>query len=333
MIVTTRRGEGNLHAPRAPIGYTGAMRSHPEQQALPATVGQALAYAAEALETSGACFGHGTDNAWDEAVQLVLAVAGLPVDADDSVLPLALDEPEVARLQALLRRRTDERVPLPYLLGRAWFAGLEFHCDERAIIPRSPIAELILNDFQPWYAGPSPRRVLDLCCGGGCIGLAVAHYFPGATVDLADIDTDALELAAENVAALGLADRVRLIRSDLFSAIPPRRYDLILSNPPYVDAADLAAMPAEYHHEPERALGSGPDGLDLTRRILREAADFLADAGLLVVEVGNSASALEHFFPRVPFTWLEFEQGGHGVFALTAQEMQEYRASLRGQAV
>ena len=309
------------------------MRSHPEQQPLPATVGQALAYAAEALEASGACFGHGTDNAWDEAVQLVLAVAGLPVDADDSVLPLALDEPEVARLQALLRRRTDERVPLPYLLGRAWFAGLEFHCDERAIIPRSPIAELILNDFQPWYAGPSPRRVLDLCCGGGCIGLAVAHYFPGATVDLADIDTDALELAAENVAALGLADRVRLIRSDLFSAIPPRRYDLILSNPPYVDAADLAAMPAEYHHEPERALGSGPDGLDLTRRILREAADFMADAGLLVVEVGNSASALEHFCPRVPFTWLEFEQGGHGVFALTAQEMQEYRASLRGQAV
>ncbi len=334
MIVTTRQGEGNLHAPRAPIGYTGAMRSPPEQQPLPATVGEALAYAAEALETSGACFGHGTDNPWDEAVQLVLAVAGLPVDADDSVLPLALDEPQLARLQALLRRRTDERVPLPYLLGRAWFAGLEFHCDERAIIPRSPIAELILTDFQPWYPGPStPRRILDLCCGGGCIGLAVAHYFPEAAVDLADIDAGALELAAENAAALGLADRVRLFRSDLFSAIPAGRYDLILSNPPYVDAADLAAMPTEYHHEPERALGSGPDGLDLTRRILRDAGNFLAEAGLLVVEVGNSASALEHAFPRVPFTWLEFERGGHGVFALTAQEMEEYRASLRGQAV
>lgn len=333
MIVTTRRGEGNLQAPGTPIGYTGAMRSHPEQQPLPATVGQALAYAAEALEASGACFGHGTDNAWDEAVQLVLAVAGLPVDADDSVLPLALDEPQLARLQVLLRRRTVERVPLPYLLGRAWFAGLEFHCDERAIIPRSPIAELILNDFRPWYAGPSPRRILDLCCGGGCIGLAVAHYFPQAAVALADIDGGALELAGENAADLGLSDRVSLFRSDLFSAIPPRRYDLILSNPPYVDAADLAAMPAEYQHEPERALGSGPDGLDLTRRILRDAGDFLADAGLLVVEVGNSASALEHAFPRVPFTWLEFERGGHGVFALTAQEMQEYRASLRGQAV
>lgn len=309
------------------------MESHPEQRGQPATVGQALEYCSQALEASGVWFGHGTDNAWDEAVQLVLAVAGLPVDADDSVLPMALDDVQSARLQALLRRRIDERVPLPYLLGRAWFAGLEFRCDDRAIIPRSPLAELILNEFRPWYAGPSPRRVLDLCCGGGCIGLAVAHYFPDAAVDLADIDEDALQLAAENTAALGLTDRVRIIRSDLFSAIPPGRYDLILSNPPYVDAADLAAMPAEYHHEPDGALGSGADGLDLTRRILGGAADYLADRGLLVVEVGNSASALELAFPGVPFTWLEFEQGGHGVFALTAEEMREYRASLPPQAV
>ncbi|MEJ2532180.1 MAG: 50S ribosomal protein L3 N(5)-glutamine methyltransferase [Halioglobus sp.] len=333
MIVPTRRRQGNLGTAGTLIGYTGAMRSPPELQARPATVGEALEYCAEALEASGACFGHGTDNAWDEAVQLVLAVANLPVDADDSVLPLALDEAQSARLQALLRRRTGERVPLPYLLGRAWFAGLEFRCDERAIIPRSPLAELILNDFRPWYAGPPPRRILDLCCGGGCIGLAAAHYAPGAVVDLVDIDQGALELAAENAAALGLADRVRIIRSDLFAALPQGRYDLILSNPPYVDAADLATMPAEYHHEPERALGSGPDGLDLTRQILDGAGDFLADGGLLVVEVGNSGAALERAFPTVPFTWLEFERGGHGVFALTAVEMQEYRASLRYQAV
>ena len=309
------------------------MKSRVEQQAGPATVGEALDYCVQALEASGACFGHGTDNAWDEAVQLVLAVAGQPPDADDTALPLPLDDHQIARLQALLRRRTDERVPLPYLLGRAWFAGLEFRCDERAIIPRSPIAELILDDFRPWYVGPPPRHILDLCCGGGCIGLAAAHYFPDAAVDLADIDAGALDLAAENAAALGLTDRIRIIRSDLFEAIPPARYDLILSNPPYVDAADLAAMPAEYHHEPERALGSGPDGLDLARRILECAADFLADSGLLVVEVGNSAPALEAAFPGVPFTWLEFERGGHGVFALTAGEMQEYRASLRHQPV
>jgi len=322
-----------MSTPGMLIGYTGAMQSHVEQQGRPATVGEALEYCAQALQASGVCFGHGTDNAWDEAVQLVLTVAGLPVDADDSVLPTALDEAQVARLRALLQRRTEERVPLPYLLGRAWFAGLEFHCDERAIIPRSPMAELILSDFRPWYAGPPPRRILDLCCGGGCIGLAAAYYFPEALVDLVDIDEGALELAAENAAALQLTDRVRIIRSDLFSAIPPGRYDLILSNPPYVDAADLAAMPAEYHHEPERALGSGPDGLDLTRQILGGAGDFLADRGLLVVEVGNSAPALERAFPRVPFTWFEFERGGHGVFALTAGEMQEYRASLRSQAV
>ncbi|RLA46334.1 MAG: 50S ribosomal protein L3 N(5)-glutamine methyltransferase [Gammaproteobacteria bacterium] len=287
----------------------------------PATVGQALQYCSETLEKSDVFFGHGTDNPWDEAVQLVLSVADLPQDSDNGVLPHPLNDEAFARLQELLQRRITEHLPLPYLLGRAWFAGLEFRCDQRAIIPRSPIAELILHDFQPWYNGPEPRRVLDLCCGGGCIGLATAHYFSGVEVDLLDIDPAALDLARENVALLDLGSRVRVLQSNLFEALEDVSYDIILSNPPYVDAADLAAMPAEFLHEPELALGSGPDGLDLTHAILAGAANFLNDTGLLVVEVGNSWAALEEAYPKLPFTWLEFERGGHGVFALSAGEL------------
>lgn len=287
----------------------------------PRTVGQALQHCSEALESSDVFFGHGTDNAWDEAVQLVMFAAELPEDSGEEILPLILDAAVVTRLLALLKRRITEQVPLPYLMGSAWFAGLQFHCDQRAIIPRSPIAELILGEFQPWYSGPAPERVLDLCCGGGCIGLTVAYYFPDVHVDLLDIDGAALELAQENAKLLGVEDRVNICQSDLFDALADVSYDLILSNPPYVDDADLASMPAEYHHEPERALGSGADGLDLTRRILDSAGGFLRDSGLLIVEVGNSWPALEEAYPQVPFTWIEFEQGGEGVFALTATEL------------
>jgi ribosomal protein L3 glutamine methyltransferase len=293
----------------------------------PRTVGEALQYCSEVLENSAVYFGHGTDNAWDEAAQLVFYVAQLPLDADDSVLRQPLSNDAVARLLSFLDRRIEQNLPLPYLLRRAWFAGLEFFCDERAIIPRSPIAELILGEFQPWYSGTGPTRILDLCCGGGCIGLAVAHYFPDVHVDLLDIDSAALALAQENAVLLGLEDRVSIRQSDLFAALREERYDLILSNPPYVDAADLAGMPAEYHHEPARALGSGADGLDLTRRILRSAAAFLRDDGILIVEVGNSGPALEEAYPQVPFTWIEFEHGGEGVFTLTARELREYSTS------
>ncbi len=306
------------------------MKGELGQRDRPQTVGEALEYCSQRLQGSDVFYGHGTDNPWDEAVFLVLSVAELPLDADDGVLPHPLDEGAFARLQELLRRRIEEHVPTPYLLGKAWFAGLEFLCDRRAIIPRSPIAELILHDFLPWYNGHEPRRILDLCCGGGCIGLAAAHYHPAASVDLVDIDPQALQLARENAAYRGLEDRVEIVASDVFASLQQRRYDIILSNPPYVDANDLAGMPAEYHHEPELALGSGPDGLALTRRILREAESHLRDSGLLVVEVGNSWEALEEAFPHVPFTWLEFEQGGHGVFALTAKELQSYRESLSG---
>ena len=290
----------------------------------PQTVAQLLQFCSESLESSDVFFGHGTDNAWDEAVLMVLSVAELPLGSGEDVLPLSVGAEAVARLQELLRRRIMEHEPLPYLLGRAWFAGLEFLCDQRAIIPRSPIAELILHGFRPWYNGPAPGHILDLCCGGGCIGLAAAYQFPDARVDLLDVDSGALDLARENAEQLGVQGRVTLIESDLFETLADTRYDLILSNPPYVDAADLAAMPAEFHHEPKDALGSGADGLDLTRRILSCAHPFLAASGLLIVEVGNSWAALEQAYPKVPFTWVEFEHGGDGVFALTAQELQDY---------
>jgi ribosomal protein L3 glutamine methyltransferase len=293
------------------------------------TVGEALEQVAAVLQAADLYYGHGTDNPWDEAVQLVLAVVELPPDSDDSALPHPVTQAQAVRIAELLRQRTRLRLPLPYLLGKAWFAGLQLYCDPRAIIPRSPIAELIRRQFAPWYNGPAPRRVLDLCCGGGCIGLATAWYLPGSQVDCLDIDANALALARDNVTLLQLQDRVRLLQSDLFAAVAGQRYDLILSNPPYVDARDLAAMPAEYRHEPGLALGSGEDGLDLTRRLLAVAEDYLQPTGMLVVEVGNSWEALERAYPRVPFTWLEFEDGGHGVLVLSAQELRENRASLR----
>ncbi len=296
----------------------------------PETIGEALQYCVSALESSDVFYGHGTDNAWDEALQLVLSVTELPLDSAEDVLPLALTQAACQQLKRLLQRRIGEHIPLPYLLGRAWFAGLEFHCDERAIIPRSPLAHLILNEFKPWYHGTEPRRILDLCCGGGCIGLATAYHFPQLRVDLADLDQKALQLAKENATLLGLEERVSLIHSNLFDAIKSVEYDIILSNPPYVNATDLATMPAEYHHEPEQALGSGADGLAITRLILQRAGSYLSDNGLLVVEVGNSWPDLEKLYPKVPFTWLEFADGGHGVFALSAKELQQFSASFTG---
>lgn len=296
----------------------------------PQTVREALDACVARLMQADVYYGHGTDNAWDEAVQLVLYAAGLPAHADESVLALPWTGQAGQRLDAALERRTQDKVPAAYITGRAWFAGIEFRCDERALVPRSPLAELILDDFQPWYSGPGPKRVLDLCCGGGCIGLAVAYHYPQAQVDLLDIDPDALALARENAQLLAVDERVRIIQSDLFDGLQDERYDIILSNPPYVDAQDLAAMPAEYLHEPEIALGSGADGLDFTRRLLAQAAQRLEPHSQLIVEVGNSWTALEAAFSQVPFTWLEFEMGGHGVFTLSARELQDYSAYWRG---
>lgn len=290
--------------------------------AVPARVLDAIELCANALEQAAVCFGHGTDNAWDEAVLLVLSRLGVRADtADADVAQHAVTQAQWQRISRLLRQRILSRQPLPYLLGEAWFARLRFICDARALVPRSPLAELVLNHYQPWYAGPPPRRLLDLCCGGGSIGIAAAVYGPELEVTLADLDAAALALANENVALHGVGARVRCVQSDLFAALDEQQFDIILCNPPYVDARDLASMPEEYHAEPELALGAGEDGLDLARRILAEARDHLLPHGLLLLEVGNSWSALERAFPRVPFTWVELSAGGHGVLVMQAAEL------------
>lgn len=273
-------------------------------------------------------FGHGTDNAMDEASQLVLQTLGFTDDTAPTLLDGRLTAGEKQLLYTLVRRRIDERIPLPYLTGKAWFAGLEFKVNEQVLIPRSPLAELIEQGFQPWLLNDEPGRILDLCTGSGCIGIACALYFEGAQVHLADISAAALEVAATNIDHYELAYRVRCQKSDLFDGLVGEAYDLIVSNPPYVDSEDLAEMPLEYSHEPALALGSGQDGLDITRRILRQAAEYLTPMGLLVVEVGNSGMALEQAFPSVPFTWLEFQRGGHGVFVFTREELLQYQSQF-----
>ncbi len=283
-------------------------------------------WAAAELEAAGVHFGHGTDNAVDEAAWLVSRAAGLAPDFGPADHGRVLDPAAAARARALVARRVTERRPAAYLLGEAWFAGRRFHVDERVLVPRSPLAELILDRFTPWVEPERVERVLDLCTGSGCIAVACALELPRARVDATDIDPGALAVAARNAAAHGVADRVRLLRSDLFADIPPARYDIIVSNPPYVDAAGMAALPEEYRREPALGLAAGDDGLDLVLPLLAAAPDFLAPGGILVVEVGDSAAALEACLPRVPFTWLEFRRGGEGVFLLHAEDVVRYRA-------
>jgi ribosomal protein L3 glutamine methyltransferase len=279
------------------------------------TVEDYLRFAATRFSASELFFGHGTDNAWDEALSLVCGYLGLPWDKLEWVLSGRLTTGERKDLARLIERRISERVPVPYLIGEAWFAGFRFLVEPGVLIPRSPIAELIDKGFEPWLSR-DPVRVLDLGTGSGCIGIACALLFAEARVTLVDIDERALDLAARNVALHGVGDRVSLVRSDLFDEIPDGSFDLIVANPPYVDAEDLMAMPAEYQHEPVPALAAGADGLDLVRRILAGARDYLSADGVLVVEVGNSAGALVEAFPTMPFVWPDFSFGGHGVFIL-----------------
>ena len=278
----------------------------------------------------GVYYGHGTDNALDESLQLVLHTLGIPLGSEASLLDAKLTDIERHKVLEVIETRVNERIPVPYLTGEAWFCGMAFNVDERVLIPRSPIAELIEQGFEPWIAGRPVENILDLCTGSGCIGIACAHYFEEAEVDLADLSADALMVAQSNVDRYELKHRVRCVKSDLFQELSGIKYDLIVSNPPYVDAEDIADMPDEYHHEPAIALASGLDGLDITRRILMEAEHHLNEGGLLVVEVGNSCMALEEALPEVPFTWVEFERGGHGVFVFTREELHQYRAIIRG---
>jgi ribosomal protein L3 glutamine methyltransferase len=290
------------------------------------TIGEMLEYGQMLFENSDIYFGHGTDNAWDEAVYLLSSVLNLPPNADRSLLGNSVSDNDQEKIIALFHRRIDERVPAPYITKQAWFCALPFYVDERVIVPRSPIAELIYNQFQPWCI-ETPNKILDLCAGSGCIGIACAYAFERAQVVLSDISPDALEVTAINIGQHDLNSRVSAIESDLFSAFEAsdkQSFDLIVSNPPYVDADDLAKMPDEYSHEPDLALASGDDGLDFTRRLLREAANYLTEQGVLIVEVGNSSVALEKAFPQVPFTWLEFTEGDGGVFVLTRTQLRQY---------
>ena len=273
-------------------------------------------------------YGHGTDNAWDEAEQLVLHAVHLEPPLDGEWLSARLTRPERERVLANLQRRIQERIPAAYITGKAWFTGLPFHVDERVLVPRSPIAELILKRFEPWLIQP-PQRILDLCTGSGCIGIACAYAFPDAEVQLSDISWDALAVAEENIQLHNLEDRVFALQSDGFANLQGQVFDLIVSNPPYVDAEDMASLPDEYHAEPELGLASGEDGLDFTRQLLAQAVDHLTETGLLVVEVGNSWPALASAYPDLPFIWVEFERGGHGVFVLSAQDLR----AARGQGI
>lgn len=274
------------------------------------------------FEKEGLYFGHGTDNALDEAAVLVSWVMGISWEDLEAQLAREPDATQASRISELFRRRAIERMPAAYLTGEAWFAGLKFKVNQHVLVPRSPLAELIQHAFSPWVHG-RPQRVLDLCCGSGCIGIACAHYLQDAEVSMSDISAEALAVTVENVSLHHMEQRVRVVQSDGFNEIKGT-FDLIVSNPPYVDAEDLAAMPAEYRVEPEIGLASGKDGLDFTRVILKNAAKFLSEKGTLIVEVGNSAETLETLLPRVPFMWPEFEFGGHGVFVLTREDLQNY---------
>lgn len=291
-----------------------------------------IRWAVSRFHEHGVYFGHGTDNAWDEARLLVLGGLHLPWAMADAYLDCRLEEAECLHLNELLRRRIEERVPAAYLLGEAWFCGLPFIVDERVLVPRSPIAEYIERQFAPWLP-KTPARILDLCTGSGCIGIACAYEFPDAEVVLADLSYEALEVANLNIEQHELEGRVYTVQSDGFDGLPGQRFDLIVSNPPYVDLEDFASMPDEYQHEPELGLACGDDGLDLVRRMLAEAADHLTDDGLLVVEVGNSQVHVEALYPEVDFTWLEFQRGGHGVFLLAAQQCREHQTLFRQRLV
>ena len=283
-----------------------------------------LRYAVSRFTAAGLFFGHGSDNAWDEAAYLTLHTLNLPLDRLEPFLDARLLPQERDALLEIYRRRCEDRLPAAYLTSEAWLAGHRFYVDERVIVPRSFIAELLQEHLAPWVDDPwSIQTALDLCTGSGCLAILTALAFPEARVDAVDLSPEAISVAERNVAEYRLHDRVEIIRSDAFSKLQGRRYDLIISNPPYVNADSVAALPPEYLHEPVMALGSGKDGLDFTRIILREAKRHLTEDGLLVVEIGHNRAELEAAYPTLPFTWLDTAAGDEFVFLLHAADLPD----------
>jgi len=292
----------------------------------PRTVREFILLAERRFNAAGLYFGHGTDNALDEAAWLVGAALGIESKILDRHLERALTREEHAKIMELIEARATTRKPLAYLLHEAWFAGLRFYVDERVLVPRSLLGEFILEGFQPWVEAQRIQHALDLCTGSGCIAVALARAFPAARIDATDISAPALEVARRNIAAHGLEGRVRAVQSDLFAALGGERYDLIVTNPPYVDAVDMADLPDEFRHEPALALAAGRQGLDAIVRILAQAAPRLNPGGALVAEVGNSCQALQAAFPEVAFTWLTDSNGDESVFFLSAEDLARHHA-------
>jgi ribosomal protein L3 glutamine methyltransferase len=286
------------------------------------TIRDWLRFTVSQFEESGIFFGHGADNSYDEAVWLILSALHLPHDTLDNFLDAVITESERKHLVNLIEQRITKRTPTAYLLREAWLRGYKFYVDERVIVPRSFIAELLEDGFQPWVEYPElVTTAVDICTGSGCLGVLLADAFPDAQIDVVDISPDAIAVANINIANYGLQERITAIESDMFTALAGKQYDVIISNPPYVDAPSMAQLPAEYRNEPQIALGSGLAGLDHTHTILREAKHYLNDHGILVVEIGHNRDALLEAYPNLPFTWLQTSSGNQFVFLLTKEQL------------
>jgi len=266
-------------------------------------------------------YGHGTDNALDEAFYLVMIAAGLEFDCDEEALDKPLLDNIIEHIESLVEKRINQRVPVAYLVNQAWFAGHKFYVDERVLIPRSPFAELITSQFMPWISYSQVKTILDIGTGGACIPIACAYEFSETVIDAVDIDDDAIDVANKNVALHELQERVHVIKSNLFEQLKGKKYDLIISNPPYVGHDEMQSLPEEYLHEPRHALEADDNGLELVGQILKQASEHLNEGGILAVEVGNSKEALIEQYPNLPFIWLEFENGGDGVFVLNKADL------------
>jgi len=286
------------------------------------TLRDLLRFAVSRFNEAGLFFGHGLTSAYDEAVYLILHILHLPLDQLEPFLDARLTAAELGQVLHIIERRALERIPAAYLTKEAWLGDFNFYVDERVIVPRSFIAELLHERLAPWVEEPDGiHSALDLCTGSACLAVLLAYAFGNAMIDATDISQEALQVARKNVSSYNLEHRINLVQSDLFAELPGRRYDLIISNPPYVSAASMAALPEEYHHEPRNALASGADGLEATRTILRGAASHLTDQGLLIVEIGHNRETLERAFPQTPFTWLETSAGDEFVFLLKREQL------------